>query len=403
MHNHQVLIFTALLIFVFGLFSRVSERWTITGPMVFMVVGIAVSPLGFGLFAVHPTGDLVKLVAEITLILILFVDATLIDLKVLRRGGPRISIRLLLIGLPLTMVLGTLVGIALFDSISLWGIALIALILSPTDAALGQAVVKSEHVPDRIRQSISVESGINDGIALPPVLVCIAALGADAGHQDQAWLQFMVLQLTLGPAVGALVGWLGGRLVEQAANRGWMEPTFQRLSAASIAILAFSLAEMVHGNGFIAAFCAGLALGTRTPEVRHRIQEFGEAEGTQLSLFVFLVFGLVMVPAALEYWHLTEVIYAVASLTVIRMIPVAMCFVGAKLDWRSIAFIGWFGPRGIASVLYLLMAVGAIGVAGNERVLSVIVLTVMISVVAHGVSAVPLSKLYGRSTTFRPS
>jgi NhaP-type Na+/H+ or K+/H+ antiporter len=280
---------------------------------------------------------------------------------------------------------------------------LIAVILSPTDAALGQAVVKSEHVPDRIRQSISVESGINDGIALPPVLVCIAALGADVGHLDQAWLRFLALQLILGPIVGALVGWLGGRFVEVASQRGWMEPTFQRLSAASIAILAFSLAEMVHGNGFIAAFCAGLALGTRTPEVRHRIQEFGEAEGTQLSLFVFLVFGLVMVPAALEYWRLTEVLYALASLTVIRMIPVAMCLAGAKLDWRSIAFIGWFGPRGIASVLYLLMVVGAIGVAGNERVLSVIVLTVMISVVAHGVSAVPLSKLYGRSTTFRPS
>jgi len=403
MHNHQVLIFTALLIFVFGLFSRVSERWTITGPMVFMIVGIAVSPLGFGLFAVHPTGDLVKLVAEITLILILFVDASLIDLGALLRGGPRISVRLLLIGLPLTMALGTLVGVALFDAIGLWGIALIAVILSPTDAALGQAVVKSDHVPDRIRQSISVESGINDGIALPPVLVCIAALGADVGHLDQAWLQFLLLQLILGPIVGALVGWLGGRFVEYAAHRGWMEPTFQRLSAASIAILAFSLAEMVHGNGFIAAFFAGLALGTRTPEVRHRIQEFGEAEGTQLSLFVFLVFGLVMVPAALEYWRLTEVIYALASLTVIRMIPVAMSLAGAKLDWRSIAFIGWFGPRGIASVLYLLMVVGAIGVAGNERVLSVIVLTVMISVVAHGVSAVPLSKLYGRSTTFRPT
>ena len=289
-------------------------------------------------------GDLVRLVAEITLILILFIDGSLIDLKALLRGRPRISVRLLMIGLPLTMLLGTLVGVAVFDAISLWGIALIALILSPTDAALGQAVVKSEYVPDRIRQSISVESGINDGVALPPVLVCIAALGADAGHGDRAWLQFMALQLTLGPAVGALVGWLGGRFVEHAPRRGWMEPTFQRLSAASIAILAFSLAELVHGNGFIAAFCAGLALGTRTPEVRHRIQEFGEAEGTQLSLFVFLVFGLVMVPAALEYWHLSEVIYAVASLTVIRMIPVALCLMGTKLDWRSIACIGWFGP-----------------------------------------------------------
>ena len=159
----------------------------------------------------------------------------------------------------------------------------------------------------------------------------------------------------------------------------------------------------MDGNGFIAACCAGVALGTRTPEVRHRIQEFGEAEGMQLSLFVFLVFGLVMVPAALDFWGPTEVLYAVLSLTVIRMIPVAISLTGAKLDWRTIAFVGWFGPRGIASVLYLLMAVGAIGVAGNERMLSVIVLTVMISVIAHGISAMPLSKAYGRSTTFMSS
>ena len=167
------------------------------------------------------------------------------------------------------------------------------------------------------------------------------------------------------------------------------------------AILAFVFAESVEGNGFIAAFVAGLGLtmGTTSEIVRHRIQEFGETEGTQLILIVFLIFGLAMVPLAVPYWGAPEWIYALASLTILRMLPVAISLIGAKLDWRTIAFIGWFGPRGIASVLYLLMAVAATGVAGHERVMSIIVLTIAISVYAHGISAVPLSRRYGQSTS----
>ena len=174
-----------------------------------------------------------------------------------------------------------------------------ALILSPTDAALGQAVVTSEKLPERMRQAINVESGLNDGIALAPILMCIAALsgGEHAGHGSGSWLLFVVRQLTLGPVAGIFVGWFGGRLVEAASQRDWMQPTFQRLVAGSLAVLAYALAEEFHGNGFIAAYCAGLFLSTQTPEVRERIQEFGEAEGQQMSLFVFLLFGLAMVPA----------------------------------------------------------------------------------------------------------
>jgi len=399
MHDHPALIFTALLIFLYGLFSHLSEKWAITGPMVFMGVGVLASPLGLDLFELDPNAGPVKLVAEITLIMILFVDATLIKHDVLLKSPSRLPMRLLLIGLPLTMLFGTAVGTMMFPGIGLWAIVLMALILSPTDAALGQAVVKSKYVPDRIRQTISVESGLNDGIALPPIFVCFAALSAEGGHQEGSWLGFAAMQLTLGPLVGAAVGWIGGRLVEYAAKRDWMEPTFQRLSAFSLAIIAFALAEFLHGNGFIAAFCAGLALGVRSPDVRERIQEFGEAEGVQLSLFVFLMLGMVMVPFAYGYWSAAEWFYAVMSLTVIRMIPVAIAMIGAKLDWQTIGFVGWFGPRGIASVLYLLMAVASIGIEGHERIFSVIVLTVMISVVAHGVSAVPLTKLYGKTAT----
>ena len=402
MHHHQLLILFALLIFAFGLISRFAERKSVTGPMVFMTIGILGSSLAFGF--VHATPDMgpVKLVAELALTLVLFIDATMINRSLFAGGSRKIPTRLLLIGLPLTMLLGTVIGYWMFDGIGIWAIVLMAFILSPTDAALGQAVVKSEGVPINIRQSISVESGLNDGIALPPILIIMALLGAEAGDHEGAWLGFVIKQVTLGPVVGLAVGWIGGMLMQKMSDKGWTEETFQRLSALPMAILAFAFAESVEGNGFIAAFVAGLGFtaAITSEQVRHQVQEFGETEGMQLILVVFLIFGLAMVPVAVPHWGATELVYALLSLTVIRMVPVALSLTGLKLDWATIAFIGWFGPRGIASVLYLLMAVAAIGIEGYERVMSVIVLTIMISVYAHGISATPLSNRYGAS---RPS
>jgi len=322
-----------------------------------------------------------------------------VNLRTLRTQS-EIPIRLLGIGLPLTMVLGFGAAVVLVNNENLWLAALVALILSPTDAALGQAVVTSERLPERVRQAINVESGLNDGIALAPILMCIAALSdaEQSGSHSGLWLFFVLKQLTLGPVAGILVGWCGGRLVEAASQRGWMQPTFQRLVAGSLAVLAYAAAEQFHGNGFIAAYCAGLFLGTQTHQVRERIHEFGEAEGQQMSLLVFLLFGLAMVPAMVGYWDVQALCYAVLSLTVIRMIPVALSLRGSGLEKRAIWMIAWFGPRGIASVLYALMAIGTIGVTGHEREFAVITLTVLLSIFLHGVSAVPLTLSYSRSS-----
>jgi NhaP-type Na+/H+ or K+/H+ antiporter len=397
MHDYPIIIFAALLAYVFGLFSKLAERSPVTGPMVFVAVGILAGPLGLDWLEVSINAELVRVLAEITLVLILFIDASLIDLPALIRTRG-IPLRLLLIGLPLTMGLGILLALPLFPGQSLWLLALMALILSPTDAALGQAVVKSQSVPERIRQAINVESGLNDGIALPPILLCVAVLAGDPARQlgSGFWSNFLFTQLIYGPVMGAAVGWLGGLLVDWAARRGWMNDTFQRLASAALAMLAYAAAEEVHGNGFIAAYFAGLLLGVRSHAVRERLQEFGEAEGQQLALFIFLLFGLILVPAALPHWDSRAWIYAVLSLTVIRMLPVALGLVGSGLDQPSVGFIGWFGPRGIASILYLIMVVGKLGAQKLKYVLAVIVLTVLLSVFAHGVTAVPLAGVYGR-------
>ncbi len=397
MHDHPTLVFTSLLIFVFGLFSRLSERSPVTAPMVFVAMGILVGPLGFQFFSLHAESGLVSVITEITLILILFTDASLIDPKAFLKDKG-VPARLLGIALPLSMCLGIILGWLIFPDTNIWLIAIMAFSLAPTDAALGQAVIKSENIPERVRRWVSIESGLNDGIVLPFLLVCIAGLTAEtAGPGVKYWLLYMLQQLTLGAIIGGLIGKLGGLLVEWATSKDWMNSTFQRLSAGSLALLCFVGAELLHGNGFIAAFFGGLMLGTKTPKIRKRLQEYGEAEGQQLALLVFLGFALLMVPKALPFWDAKAFLYAFLSLTFIRMGPVMLSLAGLRLGLSTLAFIGWFGPRGIASVLYLLIVVGEIGVEEHERPLAVIVLTVLLSVFAHGLSAVPLANRFGKT------
>ncbi|TPH15900.1 cation:proton antiporter [Litorilituus lipolyticus] len=398
MHDHQAIILTALLILIFGLFSKLADNSPITGPMFFATIGLLCSPLGFNVISVEQDSASIKLIAELTLIIILFVDASFIELKHLKARLQGLPARLLILGLPMTMLLGSMLALLILPEYSIWSVVLLALILSPTDAALGQAVVKSESVPVKVRESISTESGLNDGISLPPIFICLAVIASGTGHisSEDHWLKFVALQLLLGPAIGALVGVIGGKLIDYANDKAWMNDVFQRLTCLSIAILAYSFAESVSGNGFIAAFCSGLFLSIKNVGVRARIQEFGETEGQLLTLFVFLIFGLVFVPTFAPFWDVSVFIYALLSLTVIRILPVFICLWGAGLDNYSKIFIAWFGPRGIASILYLLIAIDQIGIQGNEKIFSVIVLTVLMSVFTHGITAVSMSNKFSK-------
>jgi sodium/hydrogen antiporter len=395
MTEHPIIAFTAALILGYGIFSKRAEKSIITAPMVFVTVGILASFLSLDLLNEGAKAPYVKVLAEVTLMLLLFVDATNLNLPSLIKER-RLPMRLLGIGLPLTMVAGALIAFPLFPEEQRWVLILMALILSPTDAALGLAVVTSERVPEKIRQTINVESGLNDGIALPPILICIAILSNKQGEEVNTmyWMGFVLKQFIYGPLIGGLMGWLGGKLVELSSKRGWMNHTFQQLASIALAILSYSLAEMVHGNGFMAAYFAGMLLGTQSVAIRERIRHFGEAESQAMVLFIFLLFGMILVPISFPWWDWRALVYALLSLTVIRIIPVVISLRGTELTKQTKWFIGWFGPRGIASVLYLLMMVLKLGTEGYERIISVISLTVLLSIFLHGITAVPLAKIF---------
>jgi NhaP-type Na+/H+ or K+/H+ antiporter len=392
----------AAALLAFGVISRKAEHSVFTPPMVFVALGCVLSERGLGWIGFDVGGPFIHGLAELTLVLVLFTDASRIDLSCLRREES-LPVRLIALGLPLTLVAGTALALLVFPGLGLWEALLIAAILAPTDAALGQAVVSNPLVPVRIRQSLNVESGLNDGIALPVVLVAASLAGALEESGDLFhWLRFAGLQVVLGPAVGIAVGYLGGRLVERAMQAGWINDPFQRLSALGLAAFAFAGAELVGGNGFIAAFVAGLTLGNVARSVCECLHTFGEAEGQLLTLLVFLVFGAVMVPAALPHWDGRAVAYAVLSLTVVRMLPVALSLLGAGLRPASLAFLGWFGPRGLASILFALLVLEEGRLESGPMLVAIATLTVLLSTFAHGISAYPFARAYGRHVMAEP-
>ncbi len=392
------LFLVAFCVLGFGAVSGRIRGGVLTLPMAFAAVGLALGRVGAGQIALAPTDEIVRSLAELTLILVLFTDATRIDLRSLFREHT-IPVRLLGIGLPLTIVAGVPVAVWLFHgALSLWEAAVLATILAPTDAALGQAVVSDERVPIRIRQALNVESGLNDGICLPILLIVIAiAAGLDpedaSSRTTVGWAQFAVLQVVLGPLIGFGVGGLSGRVIAWTTRQGWMDGSFQRISSLAVAVLAYASAEACGGNGFIAAFCAGLALGNVARDACTSLYEFAEAEGQLLTLLIFLLFGAVMAPSAFEAgWR--PWVYAALSLTIVRLIPVGLALIGLRLRWDTVVFLGWFGPRGVASILYVLLVLDESRITGGSLIGSTVSATVLLSILAHGLTAAPAARLY---------
>ena len=389
-------------LFAFALCARRVEGTVLTAPMIFVSAGLVAAWTGlvdFGSAAAHAgvapdvSQEVVLVVAELALVLLLFTDAARIDPRALR--GNALPMRLLCIGLPLTIALGTVAAVALLSDLELWECAIVAAVLAPTDAALGQAVVANPALPLRIRQGLNVESGLNDGGSVPFLTLFIGLAAAEEGLGG-GWFRFAVEQIGYGTLIGVAAGVAGGFALRRAAERGWTVPVFEQLALAALALIAFVAADEVGGNGFIAAFVGGGAAGMAAGPVTARVLDFAEEEGELLNLAVFFLFGVFAAEVLGDVtWQV--VAYAVLSLTVVRMLPVALAVIGLGLRPATIGFLGWFGPRGLASIILGLVVVAdAPALQGIEQIFLVMTVTVLLSVFAHGITAAPLSRRFAR-------
>lgn len=390
----EALAIIAACIVIWGLVGARLERLEVTAPIAFVVFGVAVANEPLALLDVHPGSATVRIIAELTLALVLFSDASRVNFRALRRDAA-VPARLLLLGLPLTIALGTGVALVVFGGIDPWLAALIGAAVAPTDAALGAPIMEDRRIPRPIRRALNVESGLNDGIATPFVTLFIAG-AASASHVAGASGPGGALgDLVLGMLVGASIGAVGGWLLDRAIDREWASPGFRPIAVLGLALLAYAGALQVGGNGFIAAFVAGLAFGAAIRDERSPALELVTDGGELLSVVLWFLFGALLVQV-LEFADWRAFLYAALSLTIVRMLPVALSLLGSGLDRSSVAIIGWFGPRGLASVVFALLAFDGLDKQEGQTALAVITTVVLVSVVAHGLTSSPLAGWYAR-------
>lgn len=392
---HWQLATLALILLGFAAISGRIEGTSITAPMVFMVVGIIVGARAVGLVDLEQRGAEIKLLTEATLTVVLFSDASRIDLRKLR-GEAGIPARLLGIGLPLTLVAGFVAALLVFDALAWPEALLLAVILAPTDAALGQAVVTLTRLPSRVRQSLNVESGLNDGICVPLFFVVLAV--AQAEESGAGWshaVRLVVEELGYGVVAGAIAGTAAALVVVGAGRRGFVASSWAQMVPLAGAALAYGIAQPIGGSGFIAAFVGGAFFGgllrrREGGEASHLIEE----AGALLAAITFIIFGAVLLVPAFGSVTWQVVLYAVLSLTLVRMIPVGIAMIGTGARRPTVAFLGWFGPRGLASIVFALLLVEGGGLPNDDLILVVTFVAVGLSVFAHGISAAPLAGRY---------
>ena len=380
------------------------DRLSISGPMVLVTVGILLGPADLGAISAPADSEPIRVLAELTLALLLFTDASTIGLRE-AEGVAWLPGRLMAIGLPITIAAGALIGSLLFSDLGIGFALLLGSILAPTDAALSLPLILDLGIPVRIRRAISIESGLNDGIASPFVTLFLAVSVAEETTGTQPWLIEAGLEITIAVIVAVVVGGLGGRLTVIARDRGWASPASISLAVVALAILGYTGASAVGGNGFVAAFVAGIVFRTVTASAEPSV-EFAEDIGLAASYIVWLLFGVGLAgPVLLAGLDPFVLVYAVLSLTVVRMGPVALSLLGARLRTDTIALIGWFGPRGLASIVFLLVAYDELGPEhlATTTLVRVATWTILLSVFAHGLTAGPVGALYKRRIARAPA
>ncbi|HSJ71937.1 MAG TPA: cation:proton antiporter [Acidimicrobiia bacterium] len=391
------LVVVAVVFIVYSLVAARLDRWSVTAPMVFVITGAAIGILAPEWLGFLDEPEPVKLIAELTLALLLFADASTLRWSELREDG-FLPARLLLIGFPLTVLAGFGVGLLVEPTAPWAAAALIAAILAPTDAALGLGVFTNRSVPGRIRRALNVESGLNDGLATPLVTLFLAFLITHEGAETTSWVADSLKELGIAIVVAVIVGSVSGRLIALAQVRAWTSAAPERFAVLATALLAYGGAIAVGGNGFVAAFVGGLVFSLASGGKVRESVEFTEDLGLFSSFLVWSIFGALLLGPVFEggtRW--TPIVYAVLSLTAIRMVPVALSMIGSGLRTPSVLFLGWFGPRGLASVVFTLLAVESLAEEGlvSAPLVEITTWTVFLSVILHGITARPLSRIYG--------
>ncbi len=385
----------AAFILVYSAVAAGVERTWISGPIVFTAFGVLVGPVGLALLSFQTERETLKTLAELTLALVLFTDAAGANLGVLAKTR-RLPTRLLLIGLPLTIVLGFGVGVMLFQQWSLLELAVLATMLAPTDAALGKGVVTNPAVPDPVRQGLNVESGLNDGICVP-ILFLFLALAPGQATDQSTWslaLGLFAEEVGIGLITGLVLTAGAVWLLRLGKRHGWISHTWSQVPIVALAFACFATAQALGGSGFIASFVGGLFFGARLREHREELLRAAEGTGDIFALITWVIFGSAVVGKALGHFSWSIVLYAALSLTLIRMVPVFVSLTGLAVNTEGKLFMGWFGPRGLASIVFGVIVVNA-NLPNSGPIAMTVVCTICLSILAHGVTANPWAKAYG--------
>jgi NhaP-type Na+/H+ or K+/H+ antiporter len=383
-----------LLVYTYSLLSRRLEGTILSIPQVFTVAGIVLFLVAPELVRRDVRSPVWLILAELTYAIVLFNGATRVNLRVLR-GQMRLPGRLLFVGLPLTILLGMLAAALVLPELSLWEAGALACILAATDTNLAEHLVRSPRVPACVREALSAESGLSDGLVVPFFMLFVSLMRADTAGPGSVFLRIAVQQIVFAIPLGAAIGFAGGWLLGLARRRGWASTPFQQLAMIALAPLCLVLAEAIGTSPFITAFAAGIALQVGFREASEGIVEFSENEGRLLHMFVFFLFGT-SAGSALGEFHLAPVLYAILSLTLVRMLPVAISMIGTRLSAASVLFMGWFGPRGLGSIVLGLVAAQEVHTTGEPLMRLGLIATVLLSLFAHGLSATPGIRLYAK-------
>ena len=379
--------------------AGVSRRLTgtpVTPAMVFVVIGVLVGPLVIDKVTSAPTGTGVRTLAEATLAVVLFADASRIKPRLLAREFT-VPLRLLAVGLPLTIVAGALLAAAMFAQFNATEALVLAVLLAPTDAALGEAVVTERRLPSRIRQGLNVESGLNDGICVPLLLIALAAADVEGNVVTSTHaVRIVAEQIGYGIVGGVTGGLAAAAVVAVGARRDLISGPWLQVVPLAAAGLAYGIAAALGGSGFIAAFTAGAIFGGLVSRESEQASRLSEELGSLLGGVTFLIFGAVLLGPALQQLSWRIVLYAVLSLTLVRMLPVAVAMIGTGASPRTVGFLGWFGPRGLASIVFAVIVVEEAKLAAVNTILTTTYVTIGLSVMAHGISAAPLARRYAR-------